>query len=103
MARYRYQPKMNKYTKKSTYYGKKAVMLVGKKPDYISKFGQSQKKLGLSSELKIVDTNFATDNLAVLASCTPQCLNLIAQGDDINQRDSRRITLHSIQIRGTLA
>jgi len=49
-------------------------------------------------ELKVVDIASATYAANTTGSCT--CLNLVAQGDDFNQRQGRKIILKSLYVRG---
>lgn len=65
---------------------------------YIQRIGRLSVR---SRELKMTD-GAATGDLATLALTTPTLLNGIAAGDDVNQRDGRRIALHSIQLKGQI-
>lgn len=52
-------------------------------------------------ELKYVDVNTASSNVPFMtANPAAVLLNGIASGSDINQRDGRKVELHSIQLKG---
>lgn len=93
-----------KYTA-STGSGSTKRMMPYKKPRYerkdiLSRTAYSSRMLGTSNELKMVDTSNIDGLLASLALTNGVLLNPIGAGDDINQRDGRRVLLHSIQLRG---
>lgn len=101
MAVYRNKPKLSKNLQSKV---KTLLARSQKKEDYLTKVSKSERYLGQVTEIKMADGNPTYTPVGDLASTTsPNILNLIAQGDDINQRVGRRIALHSVTLKGWIS